>query len=262
MNEHENDFWVGYSGSKDGSYLYLRRKQATFELIGDAICGRCLDVGCGNSSFTKELFRRGLDEYVGLDINKNTLINNKAKFNDEVFENTSYMMANSNEIPLKNEMFDYVFCFEVLEHLPMPEFTLLEMSRVLKKNGTLIISVPTLPIERIVLTYILDKLKIFEDKIYISLDHKREYSAIKLIDRIDQISNLKKQMHQNGFEIIGEKSCWALYNHLAFYLPMFRNPMNWPMSSKVITSIDKIVSEAILKNKFGQYLVIRSRKRL
>jgi ubiquinone/menaquinone biosynthesis C-methylase UbiE len=46
------------------------------------------------------------------------------------------------KIPVENESFDVVMCTEVLEHVPNPIAAIEEMARLLKKNGTLIITAP------------------------------------------------------------------------------------------------------------------------
>lgn len=45
-------------------------------------------------------------------------------------------------IPFPDRSFDYVFCLEVLEHVPNPFQTLTEIHRVLRDGGSLILSVP------------------------------------------------------------------------------------------------------------------------
>jgi ubiquinone/menaquinone biosynthesis C-methylase UbiE len=46
-------------------------------------------------------------------------------------------------IPVPDETFDYVLCCEVLEHMEIdPMFMLAELNRVLKQNGTLILTTP------------------------------------------------------------------------------------------------------------------------
>jgi SAM-dependent methyltransferase len=48
----------------------------------------------------------------------------------------------SQGIPFPNASYDFVFCIEVLEHVPNPFATLAEFHRVLKPSGVLILSVP------------------------------------------------------------------------------------------------------------------------
>ncbi len=47
------------------------------------------------------------------------------------------------KLPLKNNSVDIIFCSEVLEHVPNYKKALSECSRVLKKSGALILTVPT-----------------------------------------------------------------------------------------------------------------------
>jgi len=49
----------------------------------------------------------------------------------------------AENLPYENESFDVVFCSHVLEHVNNEEKSLLEIRRVLKKDGVLIIGMPT-----------------------------------------------------------------------------------------------------------------------
>jgi malonyl-CoA O-methyltransferase len=51
----------------------------------------------------------------------------------------SYKQGSVLNIPYENEVFDFVYCIEVLEHSIISENAIKEMSRVLKKGGKLII---------------------------------------------------------------------------------------------------------------------------
>src|SRR2546429_3034458 len=48
----------------------------------------------------------------------------------------------SGGLPFPDGAFDYVFCIDVLEHVPYPFFTLSEIHRVLGRHGVLVLSVP------------------------------------------------------------------------------------------------------------------------
>ena len=45
-------------------------------------------------------------------------------------------------IPVEDASFDVVLCSEVIEHIPHPELAIKEFSRILKKNGVLILTAP------------------------------------------------------------------------------------------------------------------------
>jgi len=48
------------------------------------------------------------------------------------------------EVPIENSTFENAILIEVLEHMPKPENTLKELSRLLKKDANLLITVPFL----------------------------------------------------------------------------------------------------------------------
>ena len=52
------------------------------------------------------------------------------------------IISNITSIPLPDNSFDAILCSEVLEHIPDPTLAIDEFSRLLKKNGTLILTVP------------------------------------------------------------------------------------------------------------------------
>ncbi len=91
-----------------------------------------LDVGCGNSPF-KHLLDSSNTKYYGLDIDESNNFN---------YSRTDITYFNGVDIPFDSEYFDNIICTEVLEHTQNPVRLINEMERVLKKNGTIILSVP------------------------------------------------------------------------------------------------------------------------
>lgn len=52
------------------------------------------------------------------------------------------IVSDITNIPVKSSSFDNVLCIEVFEHIPRPLDAIAELSRVLKKGGTLILTAP------------------------------------------------------------------------------------------------------------------------
>ena len=53
-----------------------------------------------------------------------------------------FIQADAHFLPFRNEAFDTVVCYEVIEHVDSPRKVLKEIARVLKKGGRAIISTP------------------------------------------------------------------------------------------------------------------------
>lgn len=93
------------------------------------INGKLLDFGCGNKPY-ESLFN--VTEYVGLDIVESGYPDEKSA---EVF-------YDGKKIPFNDNTFDSVLASEVFEHIFNPDEALLELNRVLKKGGNILITVP------------------------------------------------------------------------------------------------------------------------
>ena len=94
-----------------------------------------LDMGCRDGILTRHFIKN--NEVTGLDIDKLALEACKENLNIETI-----WADFSLQIPLPNSSFDVVVAGEVIEHLPYPEITISEVSRILKPDGLFIGSVP------------------------------------------------------------------------------------------------------------------------
>lgn len=110
----------------------LREKflEAALKSIGKK--EKLLDLGCGNKPY-KTLYAQYCNASVGIDV-PSTLHQ----------KNNIDMIYDGEKIPFDNETFDIVLSTEVLEHVCEPKDFLKEIHRVLKPNGTAIITVPFL----------------------------------------------------------------------------------------------------------------------
>lgn len=98
-----------------------------------------LDVGCGDGVVAKVIVKRlGRKFDWGIDLSASEI--EKAK------KSGSYKQCsieNVYELPFKKSTFSTVFSNSVVEHIPDLEKAMSEMSRVLKKNGELVLTVPS-----------------------------------------------------------------------------------------------------------------------
>jgi 2-polyprenyl-3-methyl-5-hydroxy-6-metoxy-1,4-benzoquinol methylase len=95
------------------------------------------EIGCGAANILKH--HPALHpKYTGLDFPEKLLQANSIKYPAAQF----HTFKSSNIFPVKDQLFDLVFCVFVLEHVTHPAVFLDECKRILKTGGTLIILCP------------------------------------------------------------------------------------------------------------------------
>ena len=92
--------------------------------------GTVVDLGCGTAPYRNDILAYA-DEYVGVDWD-----NSLHDINPDVVTDLS------KEFPFDDNYADTLISFQVLEHLPTPQFHLSECYRILKPGGALLLSVP------------------------------------------------------------------------------------------------------------------------
>lgn len=98
---------------------------------------KILDVACGSGVVSHKCVEKGAVVY-GIDINGNAIEYAKGKH----IKNSTFIVADAQNLPFKSGYFDAVVCCEVIEHLHNPEFMIDEVSRVLKENGRICVFTP------------------------------------------------------------------------------------------------------------------------
>lgn len=98
-----------------------------------------LDAGCGEGKTALKVAKKCKKVY-GIDIAKNAFTQSKSK----APKNVVFKKMNLENLKFKNNTFDKIFCIETLEHVLHPKKAIKEMKRVLKKQGILVLSYPTI----------------------------------------------------------------------------------------------------------------------
>jgi SAM-dependent methyltransferase len=129
---HRQKFDPGPLGIIVNPY-FIARSRLRNAISGEAegVSGRILDFGCGERPY-EGLFGNAA-AYVGLDI---------AVSGHPDSEKRVDVYYDGKNIPLDDRSFDVVFSSEVFEHVFNIEEILLEIRRVMKLDGTLIVSLP------------------------------------------------------------------------------------------------------------------------
>jgi ubiquinone/menaquinone biosynthesis C-methylase UbiE len=127
MSEEKNYFKYLKTRS---SLANLYRKYYLYPIISKHLKGKLLDVGCGIGDFLK--FRNNT---IGIDIDENMVNFCKS-------EGLEVVLFDNGKIPFSDNLFDGVIIDNVLEHIEDPTSLLLEVTRVIKNNGLIVIGVP------------------------------------------------------------------------------------------------------------------------
>ena len=146
--------------------FYIARKGLAngIKTLGLNVTGKTLDVGCGTKPY-QSFFRS--TEYIGLEYD--TGIDSDKKDADYYYDGKTF--------PFANETFDSVVTNQVLEHIFTPDDFLREISRVLKNDGKLLLTVP-----------------------FVWDEHEQPFDYARYSS-----FGLKSLLNKNGFEIIESK---------------------------------------------------------
>ncbi|OOM16076.1 class I SAM-dependent methyltransferase [Clostridium saccharobutylicum] len=103
---------------------------------------KLLDVGCGTGNVLMKLRTNEEIQLYGLDISEKMIETAKKRLGNKV----ELKIGDSENMTWEDNFFDVIVCNASFHHYPNPEKVLLEMKRMLKNDGTLIIGDPTAPI--------------------------------------------------------------------------------------------------------------------
>lgn len=133
--EYYKNYWEDEFDSREkGNYYGLLYDRVKQKLIPSNKKLKIIDVGGGNGHFLHYL---GINNATVFDISDSGLDFAKKKFRYKTIKGNVLNLK-----PVKNNSFDTAYCFEVAEHLDYPNNLFKSISRVLKKEGTLLLSIP------------------------------------------------------------------------------------------------------------------------
>ena len=144
MDQHNYKKYYEKEGEKKDTWN-LEKKSPTYyqeivryERILDSVAptGQIIDFGCGDGFLSNLLAQKGLD-VVSVDLALSRLRKTKS-----ACAHDSFVLTNIEKSGLKSDIFDFLVCSEVLEHIPNYPHVVDEMFRILKPGGKAIITVP------------------------------------------------------------------------------------------------------------------------
>lgn len=120
---------------------YAEEQTAKIEAVMESINmekeGLFLDVGCGTGLLFNYVSHKA-KAIVGLDISRETLF--QAKKYAKKFANVFLVLADSDSVPLKGDVFNHVFALTLIQNTPNPFKTLNEIKRVSKQNAVIVVT--------------------------------------------------------------------------------------------------------------------------
>jgi len=112
-----------------------------------------LDIACGFGYAGPLVIKAGATKYEGVDINEQLIDNANSLYGTDYIKYYQGDICSYNS----NKLFDIITCFETIEHVSNYRSALLNIYRLLRTNGMLIISSPNRPVTSPDARYLSDK---------------------------------------------------------------------------------------------------------
>lgn len=151
------------------------------------------------------------------------------------------VLASGTNIPLKDNSVDIVICLDVVEHIRETNFLLKELDRILKKNGTLVL---TTPIADKKLVWFMSKKKM--EEIHKSWGHVKFGYTFKELQYLFEGTNLNIKYISSYFNI---------FNRYIYFL-LYLQPIPIPIRIRQFFFETGIYSENFIKFGGFEHLII------
>lgn len=240
-------------------YMWRKLLNATLNCLNTKYC---LDLGCGTGNLTiKEAMI--FDHVIGLDISREMIRVLKTKVNRTLEDKLDYVIADCENLPFRNNVFDFISMYSVLHHLPSIYIALKEIYRVLRIRGVMFISHEPNAKERRIIADVLNRFLV-KIKVIAKLSSRDPFVryAFQLLGSLNytnadaQASRgfhptiIKEMMHRIGFSCITIDFHYLLFSELSI-LP---SPLNQ------VSLIDNLLDMIPLIKKMANTIRIISKK--
>jgi len=136
-----SEAWLDFVRTGKDYYRDELNNPAAFKLVGNVKGKSVLDLACGEGYNTRILAKKGA-KVCGVDFSKRMIAHARKKENEERLGISYYVSEAFDLIQLRGGTFDLVTCFMAIQDIEDYVRTMGEVSRVLKKQGRFIFSIP------------------------------------------------------------------------------------------------------------------------
>jgi ubiquinone/menaquinone biosynthesis C-methylase UbiE len=118
---------------------YAEEQEAKYRIALEnlRVAGTILDVGCGTGLLFPHVATKA-EKVVGVDVSKQLLL--QARKRAEKFRSVQLVQADADHLPFRNAYFTVVFAFTVLQNMPKPFETLMEIKHIAKRDALIVIT--------------------------------------------------------------------------------------------------------------------------
>jgi len=232
---------INVKRNKQNSTEFHGRFLPAFEMLNLKQEDFLLDVGCSSGDLLQRLYRRGLQNPFGIDIDKER-VHRSPKY-------LSVAVGSGLSIPFKDSVFTKVTMLEVLEHTPEQKRlqVLREIYRALKPKGELVISVPTKSL-----------FGCLDAGVWIGLHDS--ISSTKLTQLLQAAGFDLREIYQaGGFWHVLDMLLFARQLSLFRFFKIIKEPSDIPETPRWL--LRKLDEEYQTLSKFGVTLVVKAKKR-
>ena len=143
QNSKEDTFSI-FTGERfipDISTEFLSQEHITRYLFAAKFVAKkqILDVGCGSGYGSDILANSGATKVIGIDISDDAISYCKKHY---ARKNLKFEQGDCTSLLYKDNSFDVIVAFELIEHIDKEQKFLSEVKRLLKNNGIFILSTP------------------------------------------------------------------------------------------------------------------------
>lgn len=117
-------------------YWHGTKINFALKLLNNLVFKNCLDVGSASGYMISRVAKRYPDvRFYAIDAYAEAI-----EFAKKQYPHISFIKAEAEKLPFKNNQFDLILYYETIEHVRDPKKSMLEIKRVLKKSGKLILA--------------------------------------------------------------------------------------------------------------------------